>query len=370
MQRTLALTATLVLAACVAPTTQMARIAPETVAAEQFKQQQLVIQSELSEQRRINDLAYPMLRSAAPICGIWVGARYGITVSNLHAYNREYQSAARALGFSDTLTVVRVVTGSPAARAGIQIGDRLTSVAGQAVPTGRTAVQTFTNLVAPRATSRTVGVVSSVPLSLAVRRPPEGAGASQDLMVAVQPDTVCVYGAMAAKDDALNAWADGTQVVVTTAMMRFAASDDELAFILAHEIAHNAQRHMDAKTTNTNLGALFGVIVDVALASQGVNTYGDFTRSGADIGAAAYSQDFEREADYVGMYILARSDRPFDQAANFWRRMAQETPGSIKYATTHPTSAERFVRLEETAAEIRARLAAGDALMPKAKSGR
>jgi hypothetical protein len=367
MKRLLIASATLLFTGCIAPTTQLATISPEVIAAEQFKQQQLVIQSELAEQRRINELAYPMMRSAAPMCGEWIGSRYGVTVSNIHNWTREYQNAARALGFSDTLSVVGVVNGSPADRAGLRVGDRLTGVAGQPAPVGRNAVQTFTSLVAPRANTRSATSLTGSSMALTIRR----SGATADTVDAVQlsvpPDTVCAYGAIAVKDDALNAWADGNQVVVTTAMMRFATTDDELAFIVAHEIAHNAQRHIDAKTTNTNIGALFGLIVDVALATQGVNTYGDFTNSGANIGASAYSQDFEREADYVGMYILARSQRPFDQAASFWRRMAQESPGSIKYATTHPTSAERFVRLEEIAAEIRAKIAAGEALLPTPK---
>jgi hypothetical protein len=47
--------------------------------------------------------------------------------------------------------------------------------------------------------------------------------------------------------------------------------------------------------------------------------------------------------------------------------MAQESPGSIKYASTHPTSAERFIRLDRTAAEIRAKVDAGKPLLPEAK---
>lgn len=368
MHRSLSIGATLLLAACVAPTTRMATIAPDVIAAEQLKQQQLVIQSELAEQRRVTELAYPMLRAAAPLCGQWVATRHGVSVSNLHAWKREYHDAARALGFSDTLSVVGVAAGSAAARAGIRVGDRLTEVAGQPAPMGRTAVQGYLNLVIPRATRGAPGPLAATPMAFTVRRAVESAGAPQELSLAVVPDTVCAYGAVAVKNDALNAWADGSQVAVTTAMMRFAATDDELAFILAHEIAHNAQRHIDAKNTNAGIGALFGLVVDVALATQGINTYGDFTNSGAEIGASAYSQDFEREADYVGMYVLARSNRPFDQAANFWRRMAQESPGSITYATTHPTSAERFVRLEEIATEIRGKIAAGEALIPIPKA--
>jgi predicted Zn-dependent protease len=99
-----------------------------------------------------------------------------------------------------------------------------------------------------------------------------------------------------------------------------------------------------------------------------VNTGGDFTNLGAEFGAMSFSQDFEREADYVGMYLLARADRPIANAADFWRRMAQESPGSIKFASSHPTTAERFVRLENAAAEIEQKRTAGAPLMPEMKT--
>ena len=155
--------------------------------------------------------------------------------------------------------------------------------------------------------------------------------------------------------------------VIPTAMMRFAAREDELAVVVAHEIAHNAMRHIDAKKKNATFGALLGAILDVAAATQGVNTGGEFTSQGAELGAMTFSQDFEREADHVGMYILARADHHTNTAADFWRRMAQESPGSIKFASSHPTTAERYLRLEQAAAEIEGKRAAGQPLLPELK---
>lgn len=43
----------------------------------------------------------------------------------------------------------------------------------------------------------------------------------------------------------LNAWADGRTVSVTAKMMRFAAEDDALAFVIAHEMAHNLLGHAE-----------------------------------------------------------------------------------------------------------------------------
>jgi predicted Zn-dependent protease len=183
----------------------------------------------------------------------------------------------------------------------------------------------------------------------------------------VPPDTVCDYGLSAIKDDAVNAWADGKNVYITSAMLRFASDDDELAVVMSHEISHNAMRHMDAKKKNATLGAIFGAILDIAAASQGVNTGGEFTNDMAAAASMAFSQDFEREADYVGLYVLARAGRPIANSPDFWRRMAEEAPGSIKFASSHPTTAERFVRLAKTVDEIERKRTAGALLLPEMK---
>ena len=87
-----------------------------------------------------------------------------------------------------------------------------------------------------------------------------------------------------------------------------------------------------------------GILAAVA----GVNTGGDFMRIGAEAGAGAFSQDFEAEADYVGVYLMARGGYDIGLAPNFWRRMAVIHPASIKtnHSSTHPSAPERFVALE------------------------
>jgi hypothetical protein len=88
------------------------------------------------------------------------------------------------------------------------------------------------------------------------------------------------------------------------------------------------------------------------------------------MGAQVYSQDFEREADYVGLYIMAWAGLPVDKASGFWRRMAVEHPTGIVFSTTHPTTAERFVRLEQWAKEVNGKLASGEAFGPEMKDQR
>ena len=370
--------------ACAKPTTQLGSVPAESITGEQLKQQQLVLANRIKQQQRLDDIQYPLLTAAAPLCQGRVTTERGLWVANVYSFGDKGREAASAMGFSDTLTVVGVASGSAAAKAGFRVGDRIVGVGGQYAPIGAQAVPAY-HFRVTQLTPHNQGEPASAPgaVSFRVRRgPPVTAHVSAETLPSadsvpdaavteeelnVAPDSVCMSAAVAVKSDVLNAFADGVFVYITTAMMRFAADDEELAVVVAHELAHNAMRHMDAKKKNSTFGAILGAVVDVAAATQGVSTGGAFTNKGADLGARTFSQSFEREADYVGMYILARAGRPIATAPNFWRRMAQESPGSIKFASSHPTTAERYVRLEQAVAEIEQKRSAGVELMPELK---
>ena len=383
--------------------TQMGSISQQDLRDEQFKQQQLVIRSQLKDQQRVENVGYPLLQAALPLCGPRAtGTRSGIRFANAYTFKKDYQPAARAMGFTDTLAIVGVAKGSAAAQAGIQVGDRIVGVSNQPAPIGKNADRKMLERLndlrervdgvsyslhhAPLAVPGGDPLVASLGQAssdsgrvVADRVSPDGAEGGtvatapvtpHEVPLTFAPDTLCDYTLVAIKDDQLNAWADGRTVYVTSAMLRFAADDDELAVVLSHEISHNAMRHMDAKKRNMTIGAIFGAVLDAAAASQGVNTGGEFTNDFAAAASQVFSQEFESEADYVGMYLLARSHRPYVTAADFWRRMAQESPGSIKFASSHPTTAERYLRLDRTATEIQAKAAKGDTLLPEMRDGK
>lgn len=167
--------------------------------------------------------------------------------------------------------------------------------------------------------------------------------------------------------DAVNAYTDGKKIVVTPAMMAFAQTDDQLATVLTHEYAHAIVAHPAKTSQNATVGGLLGLAVDSLAGSQGISTQGMFSKLGAQGAVLRYSQDFEREADYIGMYILKRANYDIDKAAHLWRRMAALNPNGIYNGSTHPTTAERYVLLEKTAAEIKAKQRAGRPLLPDEK---
>lgn len=166
----------------------------------------------------------------------------------------------------------------------------------------------------------------------------------------------------------LNAHADGQDVVIYPAMVDFTKNDHQLGFVIAHEFAHNIMRHIEAQEHNVTLGTLVGAVADAAVGAAGANTQGIFGKVGSQQGLLRYSSAFEAEADYVGLYILARAGFAIEQAPDFWRIMSQAEPDSIYIAQSHPTNPARTIAMGKTIAEIRARQRAHLPLIPNIRT--
>lgn len=165
----------------------------------------------------------------------------------------------------------------------------------------------------------------------------------------------------------VNAHADGEKIVVYPALVGFAMSDTHLALVLAHEYTHHIMKHVSSAQKNVLAGALLGSLADALARSQGMSTGGKLGQLGAQASMLAYSPSFEHEADYIGLYMLARAGYKIEDAPGFWRKMAQNNPKGIYNRTTHPTTPERYVSLEKTIKEIRKKQAAGARLLPNIK---
>lgn len=177
----------------------------------------------------------------------------------------------------------------------------------------------------------------------------------------------CSYEIGLADQDVLNAWADGKGVYITPKMVSFAKNDEELANVLAHEYAHNILRHPQSTGQNAAAGAIGGMLLDVLANSQGYDTGGQFSKIGGNIGQYHYSVAFEKEADYVGQYVLARAGYNPAGADDFWRRFSIQDPNGLYGSRSHPSNPERTLAMQKTAQEIAAKKASGQPLLPNLK---
>ena len=341
-----------VLAGCATPATDRTVVDPDVVAKEQELQRRLVLRKDLEYQLRLSRVAYPIQDATKALCVNDWGRDVGIQISNLHAYELEYWMAAHeVLGVDEFVRLVGVTPGSAAEDAGLKTGDRLVAV-------NRIAIKPGVSSMKIAKTSLRDAATSGDPVELIVQRD------EKNLMFTLAPDPVCYYPSVLAKQDDVNAFADGTHVYVTRGMMRFAQTDDELSLVIAHEMAHNAMGHIEAQRGNQMLGT----VIDVAASAYGLDTNGLF----GDLAGRAHSQAFEAEADYVALYVLARANMRIDEAADFWRRMAIESPQGIEggYFATHPSTAARYVAIDDTVDEIFLKRGAQEDLMPNLKRRR
>ncbi len=333
-------------AAC-APTTQGPVVSSEAAQAEAVIQREAAVREMVDEQARAQRVAQPILVSNAQLCGTDVGLYTGAAYLASSQAQREFrQTYADIYGIVEQPTVLQVLPNSPASGK-LKTGDIVKTVNGKKISKGASGVMALRNLSKKNEDKHAFEYV--------VER------GGKDVSVSVMPEYACNYDVMVAPDERINAFDDGKSIVVTRGMMRFASSDNELALVLGHELAHNSRAHARAKTGNAVIGSLLGAVVTVA---TGV----DVTSLGRDIGAGAYSQRFESEADYVGLYHTARAGYPIADAPQFWRRMASSNPEAIHLSgSSHPSTAVRFVALDQTVKEIQSKKTAGRTLAPEEK---
>ncbi|MBI2585314.1 MAG: M48 family metalloprotease [Rhodospirillales bacterium] len=329
-----------------APVSKLPEIDEVAAKRERDIQQELAFRQFYNNSRRVHAITYPLLMAGADLCGEQTARGMGLFIANKHGFKKDYHAAAAKVGLGDRLAVAGVAPGSAGERAGAREGDVLLSINGWPVPEGKDAGDKLKEKLAE------IGKAEADPV-LTVRR------GGKMVTLKLETDVVCGYGYTATENPIVNASADGKDLRIEAGMLRFLSDDDELAAIIGHEIAHNVMDHIPKSQANQ----AFGSVVDILFAGFGVNTQGAFGR----LGGAAFSQEFEAEADYVGLYIVARASRKIDGAPYVWRRMALDNPADIKsnHAATHPATPHRFLALEKTVAEIKAKRAAGKSLVPE-----
>jgi hypothetical protein len=342
------------LGACATPSTRIAPADASRVRAEEELQRELVLHDLVEEQGRLDALAFPIMVSGTELCGEKTSWQWGFRHDHALSHEAEWRTAARAAGIGDSLTVVGVAPDSPADVAGLRVGDRILSIDGSFLPDGKKAMKAAAKAM-KKARER------EGDLQIEVLRD------AQVIALDLSGIRACSFGHLVTTDPGINAFANGQDVLVTLQMMR-TVDDAELQVVIGHEVAHNAMGHLRAKKKNTLLGGLLGGLGDVAAASFGIDTGGFFTEKGMSEGSQAFSQEFEREADYVGLYLVARAGLPLEPALNLWRHFGQLDPSSIAYASSHPTSSERFVLLEQAISEIERKEAEGLPLLPNRES--
>lgn len=270
---------------------------------------------------RVARVAYRLSIANAGACGRLLAPQLGFVLHSIEQYGpADRDDAARSFGLGRQVGVIAVVPGSPAARAGLAAGDQLASVNGRQLASGTVGI------VPTRASvDRAQGILVEEMRRGAVTLRVSGAGGDRD--VRFQAETGCPSNVELIPGEEVNAWADGSRILVSEGMLRRCADDSDLALVIGHEMAHNLLHHRER------------------LAAQGIAASGLLPNDGD---GSAEIRGTEEEADRlaVGLAIAAAYD--LSSAASF---LAELLDGAAPAAATHPDPGRRLALLRLAIAE-------------------
>lgn len=228
--------------------------------------------------------------------------RQGLVVQDLALYgSRDRAEAARLFGLKDYPVITAVIrSGDRTISADLRPGDEIMMAAGR--PLGPVDAKNPYGRIAAIEDALESGLVT-----LGVRR-----GETEQILQ-YDGSLGCRSRIQLVPGRKLNARADGTYVQLTDALVREAADDDELAFIIAHEMAHNILRHAETP------------------------------------GSKRVEED---EADRLGLKLMKAAGRDLRAAARFWSRFGDKTGFGILSDGSHRRTKARVAFLTDEAAKL------------------
>ncbi len=148
------------------------------------------------------------------------------------------------------------------------------------------------------------------------------------------------------RDDTVNAFClPGGKIFVYTGLLKYTASDDELAAVVGHEVGHAIARHGAERASQQNIAGMVGSVGSAVLGPGFDAAYG----LGVNYGILLpYGRLQESEADYIGLILMAKAGYDPRAALSFWQKMS--TAGGSKppeWMSTHPSDQTRIAEIKE-----------------------
>jgi hypothetical protein len=266
---------------------------------------------------RVASVAYKLLLANTQLCPKALAPQRGFVVHSIDQYDpADRQGAAHSFALGSRVSVMAVVASSAAQRSGLKSDDKLVSVNGRALNLGGassgarpvgTAVAFAQNILAEE--------MAKGEVSLRISRD------GQFHAVRFTADIGCAAEVELIAGGEVNAWADGKRIIVSDGIIAHCATDDDLALVIAHELAHNLLGH----------GA--------GPSPAGVRPH--FSITGAP---SAETREMEEEADRLRVRLASAAGFDLRGALSFLAALLSSN-GAGNLAGTHPTSARRLALL-------------------------
>lgn len=136
----------------------------------------------------------------------------------------------------------------------------------------------------------------------------------------------------------------------TGILQKLKLTDDEVAMVMGHEMAHALREHARermAKTAATH--GIASVLGAIASAKWGIDPEisSGVARGGANLMTLEFSREDESEADLVGMELAARAGFDPRAGVTLWQKMGAASQGAPpQWLSTHPSSKTRIAEIQ------------------------
>ena len=133
-------------------------------------------------------------------------------------------------------------------------------------------------------------------------------------------------------------------------------TDDEVAMVMGHEIAHALREHARermGKSEATNVLATIGSALASAYFKVDPSVTDAVARQGANLLTLKFSREDETEADLVGMELAARAGYNPRSGVTLWQKMSATNKGAPpQWLSTHPSGASRIKEIENNLPKV------------------
>jgi predicted Zn-dependent protease len=149
----------------------------------------------------------------------------------------------------------------------------------------------------------------------------------------------------------------GGKIVFYTGIIKtLNLSDDEIAVVMGHEMAHALREHarerMGKSTATQGLARLGGVLASSWLGID-PNLADAVAQGGANLLTLKFGREDESEADLVGMELAARAGFDPRAGVTLWQKMASANKGAPpQWLSTHPSSSSRIADMEASLPQV------------------
>jgi predicted Zn-dependent protease len=181
----------------------------------------------------------------------------------------------------------------------------------------------------------------------AVRVRPDAKGWAWEVKVIDDPKTVNAF-----------CMAGGKMAIYSGMWEKLKATDDEIAQVMGHEIAHALADHTRERMSIAMTSAAVSTAAAVAITASGGDQRAGLALTGAQLASVLAiqlpnSRESEAEADQIGIEIAARAGYDPKAAVTLWQKMGKEGGGGPpEFLSTHPSPQNRAARLAELGARV------------------